>query len=115
MRVIFTQDEPDPNNEFVERCRRMSNRELVEAYNREIGNPGCVSARGRYLHALYCEMRKRRIDLSEVNEEPRTLQLDTPVRYEPLKRKVRIKRRGKEFLWERMKQLVLSLVGACEK
>ena len=89
MRVIFLTEKPDPDNEYLPRFRQKSVLGLVSAYNAQIGNPGWVSARGRYLHALYHELRRRHIDISFISPEPRVLALDHPVYYLPVLRALR--------------------------
>lgn len=49
----------------------MSEEELVEAFNHEVGNPGWVSARGEYLFALQEEFGKREIDFSAIGDKTR--------------------------------------------
>ena len=41
-----------------------SDERLVEYFNRDVGNPGWVAARGRFHHALFSEFRIRGIDIS---------------------------------------------------
>ncbi len=89
MRVAFLTEAPDPDNEYLPRFRRTSIPGLVSAYNAQIGNFGWVSARGRCLHALYYELRRRRIDISAISPEPRVLALDHPVFYVPVLRALR--------------------------
>jgi hypothetical protein len=58
---------PNANDEFVQRFARCSLQELVDAFNREVGCTGWVSARGRYLVALYEELRRRPVDISVID------------------------------------------------
>ena len=66
MRVIFLEDGPQVN-EYTARFRAATRKELVDACNREVGNPGWVSRRGRYLTAMYQEFRRRDIDISVID------------------------------------------------
>ena len=47
---------------FSERFSKMSDQQLVNAFNREVGNTGWVSARGIYLTALREEFARRNFD-----------------------------------------------------
>lgn len=49
---------------FKERFESCSDQELVNAFNRETRGKGWVSARGKFLHALGAEFRKRDLDAS---------------------------------------------------
>ncbi len=66
MGVIFLTREFE-ETEFTERFEKATTEQLVEAYNREVGNPGWVSARGRYLFSLYHEFKRRGIDISVID------------------------------------------------
>ncbi len=66
MRVIFLTDRP-VDDEFTERFRSATTAELVDAFNSQVGNPGWVSAKGRYLLALYHEFKRRGIDISVID------------------------------------------------
>jgi hypothetical protein len=52
--------------DFIERFKAMSDIELVEAFNKEVGNPGWVSARAAYLMALHDEFVRREFDYSSI-------------------------------------------------
>jgi len=54
---------------FKERFEKMSDKELVDAFNEEVGNPGWTGARGAYLAALHSEFRERGFDFSEIGNE----------------------------------------------
>ncbi|WP_201328339.1 hypothetical protein [Thermotomaculum hydrothermale] len=56
-------------DEFKARFEKMSDAELIEAFNREVGNPGWGSARGAYLAALHNEFMDRDIDISEIGDK----------------------------------------------
>lgn len=81
MRVIQIA-ELDPNDEFVLRFRTYTLAQLVEAYNREVGCTACASARGRYLIALYRELKRRPVDISVIDSGD-GMWLDYPVRLDP--------------------------------
>ena len=49
---------------FGKRFRAMSDDQLVEAFNREVGKPGWVSARADYLAMMCREFLSRRLDSS---------------------------------------------------
>jgi hypothetical protein len=52
--------------DFIERFKAMSDIELIEAFNKEVGNPGWVSARAAYLMALHDEFVRRGFDYSSI-------------------------------------------------
>ena len=66
MEVIFLKG-TGRENEFTARFRSATEQELVDSYNSQIGNRGWVSAKGRYLHALYHEFEHRQIDISVID------------------------------------------------
>lgn len=53
--------------EFKEAFQMMSDQELVDAFNREVGVPGWVTARNYYLHYLREEFNKRSFDISAIH------------------------------------------------
>jgi uncharacterized protein YdbL (DUF1318 family) len=55
--------------EFKERFEKMSDNELVEALNGDVGNPGWVSARASFLTALHDELEARGIDYSAIGNK----------------------------------------------
>ncbi|MEK7473308.1 MAG: hypothetical protein AAB668_01070 [Patescibacteria group bacterium] len=55
--------------DFIERFKAMSDAELVEAFNKEVGNPGWVSARAEYLTVLHREFDERGFDYSVIGNE----------------------------------------------
>ena len=57
--------------EFSERFTKFSDDELIETFNKEVGNRGWVSARGYYLVALQTEFRTRGFDISEISYDDR--------------------------------------------
>ena len=53
---------PSPDRlfeDYKKQFAQMTDSELVDAFNREVGNPGWTSARGAYLAALHNEFSKR--------------------------------------------------------
>lgn len=59
----------DPQNtyqEFQERFNGMSDDELIDAFNSDVGKPGWVSARSSFHTALCDEFKKRNYDYSAV-------------------------------------------------
>ncbi len=54
---------------FKERFKKMSNDELVEAFNREVGKAGWTGARGAYLAALHREFEDRGIEICRIGDE----------------------------------------------
>jgi hypothetical protein len=63
---------PDRREAYKQECEARfaakSKRELVQCYARECGNPGWVSARAIYLHALRNEMTQR-LDCRQIIHE----------------------------------------------
>ena len=66
MEVILVKG-PGHENEFTEGFRSATTQKLVDAYNSQVGNRGWVSAKGRYLYALYHELKFRKIDISVID------------------------------------------------
>ena len=56
-------------NEFKDRFQKMNNNELIDAFNRDVGNPGWVSARANFLAALHDEFEDRGFDYSAIGDE----------------------------------------------
>ena len=52
----------DDKKGFSARFRAMSDQELIEDFNREVGNDGWVSARAAFLAALHDEFNNREYD-----------------------------------------------------
>ena len=55
--------------EFSKIFSDLSDNEIIERFNLEIGNKGWVSARGAYLVALQQEFRRRDWDYSDIGDE----------------------------------------------
>ena len=68
-------------NEFAEVFSSASNEELVLAFNRQVGNLGWVSARGRHNVALHDEFIRRGFDCSSV-VAGNTINFKCPIRLE---------------------------------
>lgn len=66
MEVILLKD-TGRENEFVARFRAATAQELVDSYNSQVGSTAWVSAKGRCLHALYHEFKRRQIDISVID------------------------------------------------
>jgi hypothetical protein len=47
----------------------LSDQELIDAFNREVGNPGWTSGRATYLGALQKEFQSRNLDYSEIGNK----------------------------------------------
>lgn len=63
----MTPSEPQKTHqEFQERFNAMSDDELIDAFNREVGNPGWTSSRVTYLSLLHEEFKKRHFDYSVI-------------------------------------------------
>ncbi|RMG38848.1 MAG: hypothetical protein D6725_06560 [Planctomycetota bacterium] len=88
--MIFLKSEPEPDNPFVEQMREYTIDELVRAFNHQVRSHGFVRARGQHAHALYCELRRRGIDISEVSPEPLAIRFWQFVEYDPVEHKLRI-------------------------
>ncbi len=56
-------------NEFQKRFKAMSDKELIDAFNRDVGNPGWVSARGEYHGALRAEFENRGYDYLSIGDK----------------------------------------------
>ena len=54
-------------NEFSSRFRSATAQEFVDSYNSQVGKNAWVSAKGRYLYALYHEFKRRQIDISLID------------------------------------------------
>jgi hypothetical protein len=59
-------DHEKTHKEFQERFHAMSDQELIEVFNREVGNPGWTSSRATYLALLREEFERRKFDHSAV-------------------------------------------------
>lgn len=56
----------DPYN-FKQRLARLTNQELIEAFNKQVNVHGWANARGHYLLALQIEMKIRGFDITAVS------------------------------------------------
>ena len=56
-------------NEYRERFKAMSEEELIEAFNGDVGNPGWVSARALFHYALREEFDNRGIDYLDIGNK----------------------------------------------
>ncbi len=74
--------------EYQDRFRGMSDEELIDAFNREVGNSGWTGARASYLAALHREFGRREYDYSAIGDA-RSLSFNKKVRL--LGRKIVVK------------------------
>jgi hypothetical protein len=56
-------------SDFSEEFKVLSDEELIEVFNREVGNNGWTSSRAKYLAALDSELKKRNFDCSAIRDE----------------------------------------------
>lgn len=56
-------------NEFKERFQKMTNEQLIETFNKDVGNPGWVSARARFQSALREEFENRGFEFSAIGDK----------------------------------------------
>jgi hypothetical protein len=54
--------------EFLERFGQISDEELVQLFNKEVGNQGWGTARASFLTAIHHEFDKRGFDYSEIGD-----------------------------------------------
>jgi hypothetical protein len=54
---------------------KMSNHQLVQRYNQELGNPGWTTSRANFLSDLSAEFNKRQIDVSVISPDGKGLNL----------------------------------------
>jgi len=52
--------------EFIARVGKLSDQELIDAFNRQVGNTGWTSSRAAYLAALYGEFKNRGFDCNAI-------------------------------------------------
>lgn len=57
--------------EYQEYFKGMSDRKLIDAFNREVGNSGWTSSRASYLAALGEEFENRNYDYSDIGDTGR--------------------------------------------
>ncbi len=69
---------------FLEDLKVLTDQEIIQAFNKEVGNTGWVSARGAYLAAIRHEFERRSFDYSKIGDE-RSLSLANKIRLENLK------------------------------
>ena len=55
--------------EMLSKLEQITDSELIDAFNREVGNQGWVSYRGAYLSAIHKTFLKRGFDISEIGNE----------------------------------------------
>ena len=59
----------DYHKEYQDRFKKMSDDQLIDAFNREAGNAGWTSSRGSYLAALHQEFKARGYDYSIIGDK----------------------------------------------
>jgi hypothetical protein len=64
---------------FLEDLKVLTDQEIIQAFNKEVGNTGWVSARGSYLAAIRKEFERRSFDYSLIGNE-RSLSLVSSVK-----------------------------------
>lgn len=68
----MNQDHTDLSHQWfledVERFKKYSNDEIIQAFNDQIGNPGMVSRRMSYLSAIHHEFKRRGFDYSLIGD-----------------------------------------------
>ncbi len=71
MRIIRIPGVPHSKRykEYSNRFRNEGNEELIDAFNREVGNPGLVGARADFLSALHDELEHRGFDYSAIGDK----------------------------------------------
>lgn len=69
-------DLPNHYKEFQNRFKVMSDEELLDAFKRDVGNPGWVSARGEYIEALRAEFKNRGLDYPDTGGKGELKMLD---------------------------------------
>jgi len=73
---------------FLQDLKVLNDNELIQAFNKQVGNTGWVSARGAYLAAIRKEFESRNFDYSQIGDEM-SLSLRSKIRLENLKIKMR--------------------------
>jgi len=58
----------DHFKEFKKRFKSLSDEEVIELFNKEVGKPGWVTARASYLAALHYEFNRRGFDYSVIGD-----------------------------------------------
>ena len=69
---------------FLQDLKVLNDNELIQAFNKQVGNTGWVSARGAYLAAIRKEFERRNFDYSQIGDEM-SLSLRSKIRLENLK------------------------------
>ncbi|MEK7473681.1 MAG: hypothetical protein AAB668_03090 [Patescibacteria group bacterium] len=54
------------NEDFAARFKKMSDQELIDVFNRQVGNSGWVGSRAKFMSALPEEFKNRGFDCSAV-------------------------------------------------
>jgi len=80
--IVFRKPTIRLAHQFAERFKAMSNDELIEAFNREVGKPGWVSSGLLYLEALRNEFYGRGYDLSAISGDGKGFSIARRIRLE---------------------------------
>jgi len=56
-------------SDVQDRLRKLGNEDLIETYNKDVGNPGWVRARGDFHLAMVEEFKRRSINYSAIGNE----------------------------------------------
>jgi hypothetical protein len=62
-------DKHEYYKDTLERFSQLSDSEIIDAFNREVGNQGWGSIRAAYLSAIHKEFSRRNFDFSEIGNE----------------------------------------------
>ena len=54
--------------EYLSKFKEMDDSQLIEAFNKQVGNPGWTTSRGSYLKALHQEFADRNYDYSDIGD-----------------------------------------------
>ena len=66
---MTTNDLSKNYQEFKDKFRSMSDSQLIDAFNREVGDSGWTGSRGAYLSALHNEFKNRHYDCAKIEGE----------------------------------------------
>ncbi len=73
--------------EYLEKFKKMDDKQLIDSFNREVGNPGWTNSRASYLSALHQEFNDRGYDYSDIGS---TGSLSLKNKIELLDKKIKI-------------------------
>ena len=55
--------------EYLEKFKKMNDKQLIDSFNNEIDNPGWTSSRANYLTSLHKEFNNRGYDYFEIGDD----------------------------------------------